>query len=108
MPYPGSPIYREIFGTSIRDDHWQKMNGMNFFWTAEGLTQEQLDRDYRRILTSFYRQPRVQHHYARFTLRHPHHLLRLGRFLGGMLAAKLRRGVNRLLGRQRDALPSLE
>jgi len=99
-PYPGSPIYRDIYGTSIRDDHWEKMNGMNFIWTAEGLTQEQLDKNYREILSGFYMQHRVQKKYALFTLRHPHHLGRLVRFLGHMAVAKVRarwqrfRGVN--------------
>jgi radical SAM superfamily enzyme YgiQ (UPF0313 family) len=37
-PYPGSPVYRELYGTSIRDDHWEKMNGMNFVWSPPGIT----------------------------------------------------------------------
>lgn len=107
-PYPGSPIYRDIYGTSIRDDHWEKMNGMNFLWTAEGLTQEQLDKNYREILTGFYMQHRVQKHYARFTLKHPHHLLRLGKFLLLMAHSKIRNKVASLLGRNTDRRVSLD
>ena len=89
-PYPGSPVYRDIYGTRIRDDHWEKMNGMNFLWHPEGLTIQELDREYQNILTGFYRQRRVIHKYIAMSLRHPEHLTRLARFLGGYLQAKLR------------------
>lgn len=89
-PYPGSPIYREIFGTNILEDHWQRMNGMNFVWVPEGLSVEQLDREYQAILLSFYRQLRVMHKYAMMSFRYPTHLLRLARFGLGFAAAKLR------------------
>ena len=107
-PYPGSPIYRDIYGTTIRDDHWEKMNGMNFIWTADGLTQDQLNKSYREILTSFYMQHRVQKHYARFTLRHPHHLLRLGKFLLLMAWSKTGGFLRRLRGRERAPLAELD
>ena len=35
-PYPGSPIYQELYGTKIREDHWERMNGMNFVWAPMG------------------------------------------------------------------------
>ncbi|MEK7469317.1 MAG: radical SAM protein [Planctomycetota bacterium] len=89
-PYPGSPVYREIYGTNIRDDHWQKMNGMNFVWAAPGLTFEQLDREFQEILKSFYLQPRVMHHYTMLTLRHPGHFYRGLKFLFGYFKAKVR------------------
>jgi radical SAM superfamily enzyme YgiQ (UPF0313 family) len=28
-PYPGSPIYVDLYGTKIRPDDWRRMNGMN-------------------------------------------------------------------------------
>ncbi len=89
-PYPGSPIYREMYGTSIRDDHWQKMNGMNFLWSPEGMTVEELDRHYQDILLSFYRRPRMMWYYTVLTLRYPAHLARLTRFLTLFVRAKLR------------------
>jgi len=89
-PYPGSPIYRDLYGTNIRTDHWQKMNGMNFVWAPEGLTHEQLDRHYQETLRAFYRQRRVMHHFAKLALRHPGHMGRLARFGLGALRAKLR------------------
>lgn len=89
-PYPGSPIYRDLYGTNIRPDHWQKMNGMNFVWAPEGIDIEQLDRHYQEILQHFYRQPRVLKHYARLALAHPEHLGRLLRFALGALVAKFR------------------
>ena len=92
-PYPGSPIYRDLYGTNIRDDHWEKMNGMNFVWAPEGMTVEELDRHYQDILMSFYQRPKMGLYYASLSLRYPHHLLRLARFGLGFLAAKIRSHV---------------
>lgn len=89
-PYPGSPIYRDLYGTNIRDDHWRKMNGMNFLWAPEGMTVEELDRRYQEVLVSFYRRPRMSWYYTKFTLRYPAHALRLVRFLLHFLLAKAR------------------
>jgi radical SAM superfamily enzyme YgiQ (UPF0313 family) len=89
-PYPGSPIYRDLYGTNMREDHWEKMNGMNFVWSPEGMTVEQLDREYQRVLLAFYRRPRLGLYYLGLTLRYPNHLRRLLRFLLGFLGAKLR------------------
>jgi len=89
-PYPGSPIYRDIYGTNIRDDHWEKMNGMNFVWVAEGLSVETLDQEYQAILMSFYKQRRIAHKYVVMTLKHPAHLWRLLRFIIGYCGAKFK------------------
>ena len=66
------------------------MNGMNFVWAPEGISVEQLDRAYQRLLLSFYFRPRVIHKYVALTLRHPTHLVRLLRFVLGYAGAKLR------------------
>ncbi len=79
-PYPGSPIYRDLYGTNIREDHWQKMNGMNFLWAPEGMTIEQVNREYRRVLLSFYSQGKIPWYYTKFSFRHPAHLIRLVKF----------------------------
>lgn len=89
-PYPGSPIYRDLYGTSIREDHWEKMNGMNFVWAPEGMTVEDLDRHYQDILLAFYKRPQMLLYYLKMTLHHPNHLYRLLRFLTGFLKAKLK------------------
>ena len=89
-PYPGSPIYRELYGANIRGDHWEKMNGMNFVWSPEGITIEQLDKEYQQILVSFYRRPKIGMYYLKLTLNHPNHLFRLLRFGLGFLSAKFR------------------
>lgn len=88
-PYPGSPIYRDLYGENIREDHWEKMNGMNFIWAPEGLTQDELDRNYRQLLMGFYNHPKVMWYYTKFTLRYPGHFLRILKFLGLMLKSKL-------------------
>jgi radical SAM superfamily enzyme YgiQ (UPF0313 family) len=89
-PYPGSPVYREIYGTNIRDDHWKKMNGMNFVWAPPDLTVEQLDREYQSILKSFYCRPAIGHYYAKLTLRYPGHFWRAMKFIFGYFKAKIR------------------
>jgi len=102
-PYPGSPIYRTLYGTNIRDDHWEKMNGMNFVWAPEGMSVADLDRHYQQILTWFYRRPQVGHYYLGMMMRYPHHLWRLLRFGAGFAAAKVRSlaaGRGGLLARQ--------
>lgn len=107
-PYPGSPIYRDIYGTNIRDDHWEKMNGMNFIWTADGLSRDRLNQMYRKILTAFYSQHRIGKNYALLTLRNPRHLLRFGKFVGAMIQSKVRAGINSLRGREPEAMVSLD
>jgi len=89
-PYPGSPIYQDIYGTNIREDCWDKMNGMNFLWEPDGLSKEQLEKHYREILTTFYQRPGIGHHYIKLTLANPEHLLRLLYFGIGFLSSKLR------------------
>ena len=88
-PYPGSPIYRDMYKTNIREDHWQKMNGMNFLWAPEGMTMEELNRQYKSVLTAFYSQPRIPWYYTKLTLQNPTHFFRLLRFLGIMVKAKV-------------------
>jgi radical SAM superfamily enzyme YgiQ (UPF0313 family) len=87
-PYPGSPVYHELYGTNIRDDHWEKMNGMNFLWSPQGLDITELDRHYRDILLAFYRRPAIFRHYTWLTLKYPQHLVRLIKL--GLLYAKHR------------------
>jgi radical SAM superfamily enzyme YgiQ (UPF0313 family) len=88
-PYPGSPIYREIYGTNICDDHWEKMNGMNFVWVADGFTKESLDQEYQAILISFYKQHRIAHKYIAMTFQHSAHFKRLVRFFLGYCKEKI-------------------
>jgi len=98
-PYPGSPVYREIYGTNIKDEHWQKMNGMNFIWSPDGFSVAELDREYQNILITFFQQIRVGHKYIYMGLKYPQHFKRLLHFLYGYTIAKLhsycsgRRGV---------------
>lgn len=89
-PYPGSPVYREIYGTNIREDHWARMNGMNFVWTADGFTADELDAHYQAVINAFYRQRRVRREYVRLSVMYPDHLRRLARAGLGLLGAKVR------------------
>lgn len=107
-PYPGSPIYRDIYGTNIRDDHWEKMNGMNFIWTAEGLTQDRLNGAYKEILTSFYSQHRVGFNYVRATFLYPRHLVRLLKFLLLLGASRVKDRLKKLRGGEPEAVVSLD
>ena len=89
-PYPGSPVYRELYGTNIREDHWSKMNGMNFVWTPDGIDANALDRHYQDILAGFYKRKPVRRQYVHLSVRHPEHLRRLARFGAGYIWAKTR------------------
>ena len=89
-PYPGSAIYRELYGQTIRDDHWDQMNGMNFLWAPEGMTFEELDHHYRDLTSSFYRQKRVGYAFMRAGFANPEHFRRLLRSGAGFLLSKLR------------------
>jgi hypothetical protein len=93
-PYPGSPVYRELYGTNIRDDHWEKMNGMNFIWAPDDISVETLDREYQKILLHFYQHPKIMHKYILMSFQNPTHLKRLGRFLLGFFKAKIRSHLN--------------
>ena len=99
-PYPGSPVYREIYGTNIKDEHWERMNGMNFVWAPPGISTDELDRHYQDILRGFYGDKRVRREYVRMTVRYPGHLVRLSKFgvMAGVAKAKsLLRGRSGLL-----------
>jgi len=98
-PYPGSPIYIDLFGTRIRADHWDRMNGMNFVSSTREMNVEQLNQTYHGLLRSFYRRPRIARHYLWMSLRYPGHVLRLLRF--GL--AYLR---SRLAGQRPEPIPS--
>ncbi|MGN6507107.1 MAG: B12-binding domain-containing radical SAM protein [Tepidisphaeraceae bacterium] len=89
-PYPGSPVYREIYGTTIREDHWEKMNGMNFVWSPPGLDVDELDRHYMDVIGKFYRQRSVRRQYVKLSVRYPGHFARLTRCGIGLLGAKAR------------------
>ena len=89
-PYPGSPIHQDIYGTSIREEEWAHLNGMNFVWSAPGITIERLDQCYKEIVSRFFQQRRVGMMFTRMSMRHPEHFRRLLRFGAGLAWAKLR------------------
>ncbi|HEB28987.1 MAG TPA: B12-binding domain-containing radical SAM protein [Porticoccus sp.] len=94
-PYPGSPIYRDMYKTNIREDHWQKMNGMNFLWAPDGMTIPQLNKHYIEVLSSFYTQPKIPWYYTKLTLQNPVHFFRLLKFLRVTLESKVKRAFGR-------------
>ena len=87
-PYPGSPIYRELYKTNIREDHWERMNGMNFVWAPPGIDVDELDRHYQEVVRGFYQQKRVRREYLKLSLRYPNHLVRLTKFGLGAAVGK--------------------
>jgi len=89
-PYPGSPIYKELYGANIIDEHWKKMNGMNFVWSPEGISVKELDKHYQEILKNFYQRPSIGLHYLKMTIAYPTHFLRLSNFLSRLLLAKIK------------------
>lgn len=89
-PYPGSPIYRKLYGTSIREEDWERLNGMNFVYRADGFSEEQLDNEYKEIIKSFYKRPKILWHYTKMSLANLTHLKRLSMFLLGFLGSKIK------------------
>jgi radical SAM superfamily enzyme YgiQ (UPF0313 family) len=88
-PYPGSPIYQEIYGTKIRDDHWERMNGMNFVYAPDGISVEELDSEYQLVLKSFYKRPDIRRQYLRMSVENPMHFWRLFWSGSGFFRAKV-------------------
>ena len=69
-------------------------------FSLEGLTQEELDSNYRKLLMGFYQMPRISWYYTKFTLKHPQHFLRLLTFFGLMLRSKVRDKMRALGGQE--------
>ena len=86
-PYPGSPIYEDLYQTKLREEDWAKLNSMNFIWESEEITHEELDKEYREILGTFYRRHRVRLYYLKMIFKNPKHLGRLLLFIGGWAKA---------------------
>ena len=89
-PYPGSPVYLDLYGTRIREDHWNKMNGMSFVWESESLSMEVLDRHYQELFITFYRRLVILRVLISMSWRYPDHVFRLMRFGREWLVTKLR------------------
>ncbi len=92
-PYPGSPIYRKLYGASIIESDWERLNGMNFVYKAEGFTEEELDKEYQEILTGFYKRPQILWYYTKMSLCNLTHLKRLLRFGLAILATKFNKKI---------------
>jgi radical SAM superfamily enzyme YgiQ (UPF0313 family) len=88
-PYPGSPIYKKLYGTSIREEDWERLNGMNFVYQAEGFSEEELDKEYKEIIKSFYKRPQILWYYTKMSLANLTHLSRLSKFFLGFLKTKI-------------------
>ena len=88
-PYPGSPIYKKLYGTSIREEDWDRLNGMNFVYKAEGFSEEELDKEYQEIIKSFYKRPQILWYYTKMSLANFTHLWRLTKFGVGFLYSKI-------------------
>lgn len=89
-PYPGSPIYKKLYGTSIREEDWERLNGMNFVYQAEGFTEEKLDTEYQEIIKAFYKRPQILWYYTKMSLANLTHLKRLSMFFFSFLRSKIK------------------
>jgi radical SAM superfamily enzyme YgiQ (UPF0313 family) len=88
-PYPGSPIYEDLYGSKLRAEDWSRMNSMNFIWESDEITHEELNKQYSEILGTFYKRPQVGWYYLKLMISHPKHLGRLLLFGWGWLAATI-------------------
>jgi anaerobic magnesium-protoporphyrin IX monomethyl ester cyclase len=89
-PYPGSPIYKKLYGTSMREEDWDRLNGMNFVYQAEGFSEQQLNTQYQEIIKSFYKRPKILWYYTIMSLANLTHLKRLAMFFLGFLGSKIK------------------
>ncbi|EDZ63344.1 protein containing radical SAM domain protein/B12 binding domain [Sulfurimonas gotlandica GD1] len=92
-PYPGSPIYKKLYGTSIREEDWDRLNGMNFVYKAEAFTQEELDKEYKEVIATFYKRVKILLHYQNMALSNPTHIKRLLLFFLGFMKTKIMQKV---------------
>ena len=88
-PYPGSPIYKKLYNTSIRDEDWERLNGMNFVYTADGFTEDELEEKYQEVIGSFYQRKAIMFHYTKMAMANPTHLIRLMKMGIGVLKTKV-------------------
>lgn len=88
-PYPGSPIYKKLYGTSIREEDWARLNGMNFVYQADGFSEEDLDREYQEIIKTFFKRFKIMWYYTKMSLTNHTHLKRLFRLFIGFVHSKL-------------------
>ncbi|WP_294960530.1 hypothetical protein [Sulfurimonas sp.] len=63
---------------------------MNFVYKAEAFTQEELDYEYKEVITTFYKRVKILLHYQNMALSNPTHIKRLLLFFLGFMKKKLR------------------
>ena len=80
-PYPGSPIYKKLYNTSIRTEDWERLNGMNFVYKAEGFTEEELDKEYSDIIKTFYKRVKMLIYYTKMLIGNPLNMKRILTFM---------------------------
>lgn len=97
-PYPGSPIYRKLYGISIREEDWTRLNGMNFVYEAEGLTARELDAEYQAIIKTFYKRAQILLHYTKMSFSNLTHLKRLSLFLIAAMSFKVQDILHKQVG----------
>ena len=62
---------------------------MKYSCGPEGITIEELDSEYQKILHAFYRRPKILWYHVKMTAQHPVHLYRLLKFGIGFFRAKI-------------------
>ncbi|MEA1917761.1 MAG: radical SAM protein [Campylobacterota bacterium] len=90
-PYPGSPIYKKLYKTSIKDEDWEKLNGMNFVCNTDEFTLKELDVEYQEIIETFFKRASIMLYYTKMSISNPIHVVRLLHFFIGFLGEKLKR-----------------
>ena len=63
---------------------------MNFVYQAEGFTEEELDHEYKEIITTFYKRPQILIYYTKMSLANLTHLIRLSKFFIGFMLSKIK------------------
>jgi len=93
-PYPGSPIYKKLYKVAIKEEDWERLNGMNFVYEPEGFTFDELNKEYKETIKTFYKRKHILLHYQSMVFSNPTHLIRLLRFFLGFLKSKVLKTVS--------------
>jgi radical SAM superfamily enzyme YgiQ (UPF0313 family) len=84
-PFPGSPIYRNIYALGQFQENWEKMDCMTFQFIPNGMTRERLDELFIRYYKSHFMRPKVLLGYGTMLWKSPDSWMRFARNMTGFL-----------------------
>ncbi|MBS3810181.1 MAG: radical SAM protein, partial [Desulfobacterales bacterium] len=87
-PFPGAPVWKNIFDQGEMEEDWRKMNCLNFVFVPEKIdSRATLDRLYNWHVKRFYSDPKWRRKFVRRIWQHRRSLFYLARHLPDFLSA---------------------